>query len=325
MTNRSVAVILMAALAGLALTPGIGRAQAATITVEQGEAAFRKTGRELRRLELGVLSRLEEVTPLGLLGDGHSERMARELVAHDAEAAHAEAQLAFETAEVAVLEFEKGTVPVETETISAQIALAKADIERAEDEIKQLNVIGDRISQAPDREELSGLLRAHSYVQGMTNARLRLERAKSSLEEARSKREVFEKYTKRKRQLELAAEVAKAKSVQLRKKSESLLAQDRVAALNRGRGTPLTREESEILGRLDAVLATWKKAVALRGGVRGGPEAKRAELVALVADVEAKRGAIEHDWEEVQEDRLVERDELTATRIRQVLKRPASR
>ncbi len=133
-----------------------------------------------------------------------------------AEASFQQAKLTREVAEVAVIEYEKGTYKQEFETIQGDIAMAQAELKRAE-----------------DRFEWTSKMRDKGYVSEAqkTSDKFNLDKAKFTLEQAQTRMEVLLKYTKGKTLKELGAEVEKAKSDELAKKATLQLEQDKEAKL----------------------------------------------------------------------------------------------
>ena len=123
--------------------------------------------------------------------------------ARQAEALHEQATLTREVAEVAVAEYEQGTFRQSLQTIQGDIAMAEADLKRAE-----------------DRLEWSRKMREKRFVSDaqFTADRFGHEKARFVLEQARTSKDVLLKYTKEKTLKELRSEVEKARSDELAKK-----------------------------------------------------------------------------------------------------------
>jgi len=121
-----------------------------------------------------------------------------------AEAAYLNAKLTREVAEIAVREYVEGIFKQDWETVQGEIALAEADRKRAE-----------------DRLEWSNKMLAKGYVSKGQNISdsLTLDRAAFAFEQAQTKKNVLEKYTKDKTVKELKSEVEKARSDELAKQS----------------------------------------------------------------------------------------------------------
>lgn len=135
-----------------------------------------------------------------------------------AEASFLQAQLTRQVAETAVVEYEQGTFKQTYETNQGNIAMAQAELKRAE-----------------DRFEWTAKMREKGYVSEAqkTSDKFNLDKAKFSLEQAQTAMSVLEKYTKDKTLKELRAEVEKAKSDELAKKATLELEKDKEAKLER--------------------------------------------------------------------------------------------
>ena len=130
------------------------------------------------------------------------ELVKQDIVAKGAEATYQNAKLTREVAEVAVVEYEKGIFQQGLETVQGEIALAQANLKRAE----------DRVDWA-DKMEKKGFLSRDQ----LTSERLSLQKAKFALEQAQTKKNVLEKYTHGKTVKELKSEIEKARAEELTK------------------------------------------------------------------------------------------------------------
>jgi multidrug resistance efflux pump len=135
-----------------------------------------------------------------------------------AEAAYQQSKLTREVAEIAVTEYVEGVYKQEKETAQGEIALAKSELKRAEDRLEWSNRMLDK-----------------GYVSKAQNVadKVGLEQKKFALEQAQTKLDVLEKYTKEKTIKELKSEVEKTKSDELAKKQTYQLEQDKEAKLVR--------------------------------------------------------------------------------------------
>lgn len=133
-----------------------------------------------------------------------------------ADASFQQAKLTREVAEVAVTEYEQGTLKQEIETIQGDIALAKADLKRAE----------DRYAWTVKMAEKGYVSEASKVSDGFS-----LEKAKFTLEQAQTRLDVLQKFTKDKTIKELKAEVEKAHSDELAKAATLSLEKDKEAKL----------------------------------------------------------------------------------------------
>lgn len=121
-----------------------------------------------------------------------------------ADASYQNAKLTREVAEIAVIEYIEGTFKAESEVADADIKLAESDRQRAIDRVAWAVRMKDKgyISQAQKLSE-----------------DLALQKVEFSLAQARTKKDVLEKYTKNKMVKELNAEVEKAHSDELAKQA----------------------------------------------------------------------------------------------------------
>ena len=133
------------------------------------------------------------------LKDTHKNQ---QITTQQASASYQQAKLTREVAEVAVKEYVEGVFKQDYETVQGEIALAKSDVTRAQDRLTWS-------SKMKEKGYISESARLADY--------LSLEKSKFTLEQAQTKKEVLEKYTKEKTTKELQAEVEKAKSDELAK------------------------------------------------------------------------------------------------------------
>jgi biotin carboxyl carrier protein len=126
--------------------------------------------------------------------------------AAQAEASYQQAKLAHQVAEVAVVEYEQGTFKQSLETIEGNIALAQAELKRAEDRYDWASRMLQRNPMFGD-----GVARAEAN-------KFNVDRARFTLEQARTSKDVLQKYTKDKTLTELRGEVEKARADERAKK-----------------------------------------------------------------------------------------------------------
>ncbi len=142
----------------------------------------------------------------------------QQITTQQATASFEQAKLTREVAEVAVTEYEQGTFKQTKETIQGDIAMAKAELKRAE-----------------DRYEWTSKMRDKGYVSEAqkTSDKFNLDKAKFTLEQSQTSMSVLLKYTRDKTLKELRAEVEKAKSDELAKKATLELEKDKEAKLEK--------------------------------------------------------------------------------------------
>lgn len=137
-------------------------------------------------------------------GPASEELKHQKITAAQAEASYQQAKLTREVAETAVAEYEQGAFKQSLETIDGNIALAQAELKRAEDRYERSRRMGER-----------GLL----PVYPKTSDKFEFDKARLILEQARTSKDVLLKFTKEKTLKELKAEVEKARADELAKKA----------------------------------------------------------------------------------------------------------
>ncbi len=112
--------------------------------------------------------------------------------ARKAEAAYYQARIEREVAEIVVIEYEQGIYMQDRQTVLREIALAQSDVTRASERLAWTEEATKR-GNLPDG--------------ALVSERLTVEVVKFTLEQARTKLSVLEKYTMRKKSKELKSEV----------------------------------------------------------------------------------------------------------------------
>jgi len=121
-----------------------------------------------------------------------------------ADASYANAKLTREVAEIAVVEYVEGVFKQDFQTAKGEIALAESNRKRAEDRV----------------EWSAGMLKKGYVSPGQNKSEeLSLQQAKFNEEQAQTKKDVLEKYTKEKTIKELKSEVEKTRSDELAKQA----------------------------------------------------------------------------------------------------------
>jgi multidrug resistance efflux pump len=152
------------------------------------EGAWVKAGETVCELDLG---------PPG-------QRLERlRIEAKSAEADYQNSRLKREVAEIAVIAYVEATFKPEQETLKGEIALAEADLKRAEDRLDWSRKMKDK-----------GYVSVAQY----TSDQLTLQQALFQVEQARTKRNLLEKHTTGKTIKELKSEVEKARAEEQAKK-----------------------------------------------------------------------------------------------------------
>ncbi len=135
-----------------------------------------------------------------------------------AEASFQQAKLTREVAEIAVEEYVKGIYAQDKATINGEIKLAESDLARAADRVEWANRMFDKgyVSRAQKVSE-----------------ELNLQKAQFALEQANSKLDVLEKFTKEKTIKELRSDVEKALSDEKAKEQTYMLEKEKEAKYER--------------------------------------------------------------------------------------------
>jgi HlyD family secretion protein len=136
----------------------------------------------------------------------------QQITTKQAEASYQQAQLTRQVAEVAVKEYEEGTYKQNLETILGNIAMAKAELKRAEDRYEWTCKMVDK---------------KYASEAQRTSDKFNLEKTKFTLEQAETSHAVLDKYTRDKTTKELRAEVEKARSDELAKQATLSLERDK--------------------------------------------------------------------------------------------------
>jgi HlyD family secretion protein len=149
------------------------------------------------------------------------EHKSQKITAAQAEASYKQAKLTREVAEVAVVEYKQGVFEQDLKTVNGEIALAESDAKRAQ----------DRLEWSRRMLEKGHVSQAQKVADSLS-----LEKAKFSLEQATSKRDVLVKYTKDKTIKELRSDVEKARADELSKKATLDLERARLEKVERQLG-----------------------------------------------------------------------------------------
>ncbi len=133
-----------------------------------------------------------------------------------AEAAYRQAELTRQVAEVAVKEYEEGIFKQNLETANGHIAMARAELKRAEDRY-------DWVRKMVEKKFASEAQK--------TSDKLNLDKAKFALEQAVTSHDILIKFTKDKTTKELRAKVEKARADELAKKAALELERSKVKGI----------------------------------------------------------------------------------------------
>src|SRR5262249_8347158 len=151
------------------------------------------------------------------------------------EAAYRNAKLDREVAEIAVVEYEQGIYPGDQKTLRDHMAAAQSAVQKAEARLERIRRARQRLDRAKEsgREastptEIVAELDVADRLEAAEGA---MERERKSLEAAKTKLEVLEKYTYYKMLKELKAEVEKARVTELTKQAAWELEKSKEAKL----------------------------------------------------------------------------------------------
>jgi HlyD family secretion protein len=142
----------------------------------------------------------------------------QQITTKQAEAAYAQSMLTREVAEVAVREYREGTYKQQLETVNGDIALAEAEVSRAQDRLIWTTQMVDKKYISPAQKQ---------------SETLALNKAKFTLEQTQTSKKVLQDFTYEKTLKELGAEVEKARSDELAKKATYELEKDKEEKLNK--------------------------------------------------------------------------------------------
>ncbi len=316
----------IALMIGLALAPSPARAQAAPDDLDAIRNGLGLCRVQLRNLAASVRARLDEADAVMVQTDEHRRRlMDQKMAVTNADMAYQEAKFAAEVAEVVVLEYEKGTMKQELETVEGDIALSKASLKNAEDRfersqahLKEIKDLVARIDGMP-KERISDLMSEFYAVRERDSAEARVQadkfgvdKERLGIEQAETKKHVLLKYQGPKRLKELGAEVEKAKSVALARKAEWELAKGAEAQAELNAlvidDRALTPAEWAALAKFGALEPAWKGIIARRDAIEKADPAKRAEMRRMVDDFAKSLDEADRAWSSAREARLDDRD-----------------
>ncbi len=321
----------------LVLLIGLNLTQARAQAPAEGDEIRNQFGlcrQRIRNLAAAVRERLDEADSGAALADEQKRRlMDQKMAVSKAQVAVEQAKLDVAVAEVTVKEYELGTAKQQEVTIDGNIAMAQAELKRAEGRYEEdqkhaeeTKALVERIDQMPKvsigdfmSEYYAGQNRKQAENQVMAD-KFRIESAKLSCEQADVSKDVFLKYSRDRRLHELRAEVEKARSVFLAKQAESSLARDLEARLEREASRidahAPTPAEHAALDRFLALEKPWRAILARRDAIEKADPAKRAELKRSLDDLAKSLLEAEHAWSAAREAQLDDRDAATMARVR---------
>jgi hypothetical protein len=244
---------------------------------------------EVRGLEAAWAAKRQEVEQYlaDILADAKKQTS-------QAEAEYQDSKRKREVAEFGVVEYEGNIFLQDHQTVMGEIKLAESGVVRAEDRF-------DWMKRVAERGGIS--------VEQRVSEELAFLRARFILEQAQSKREVLEKYTKPKTLSELKARIAKARAEELSKQQAWELAKERerkLMARSEPPRSPFT--EAHIAALLDEAASHEAKVVQLltRAQESGRTEGLTAERARLNAETVQKAIAQARNHEDAARAKLAE-------------------
>jgi hypothetical protein len=318
MTARPAHCVLMASLLYFGVPSASARAQALGLPRDEVDARIRGFGIKLRHFQSVVRKRLDEVRPEGKEESDRDRKQRQEAVVAQAKDDLEKAKMAAEVAEVAIQEYEKGTLLQDLAAAHDEIALAEHDVRSAEDRSAELQVLIKKLKgKLPENDPRTALF-DWEQSNRVVAAELSIKKEKLGLEQATTRKMVLLDLVKPKRQKELRNDLERARSEILARKAAFALAKDTLDRVNREIDHPpsLTDEERKAVGQLDQALQVWKKVLASRREFRGGVPEKRAAFSGVLAELDDAMESAAQAWDDAQEIRLEAMDLEFEARLR---------
>jgi HlyD family secretion protein len=161
----------------------------------------------------------------------------QKIATQGAEASYRNAKITREVAEIAIKEYVEGIYLQEKATIQGEIKLAESDLPRSVDRLERITKERKRLDTilAAKGEERTAveIVADLDLDDRLESARIAVPRAKFALEQAQSKLNVLENYTKAKTIKDLKSEIEKALSIELARKQAYQLERDKEARLEK--------------------------------------------------------------------------------------------
>jgi hypothetical protein len=318
---------------GLSLTSSVpARAQAQFGGFDEARNTFGLCRVQLRNLTAAVRARLDDADAGAARASEMRQRQRDQMmIVVKAKDAFERAKLRVEVAEIAVVEYEAGTFKQSLETIEGDIAMAKAELKRAEDHfedsqkhVEETKTLVKRIEGFP-RETIGELMSEYYAGRARVSAEYQvladkfgIDKAKFTLEQAETSKEVLLKFTKDKTIKELKAAIEMAKSDMLMKEMEVSLTRDAERRLERDAqhtdNRELTAGERAALAKFSALEEPWRAILARRGEIEKADPAKRDEWKKILDDFAKALNEADGAWSSAREARLDDRDADTMRR-----------
>ena len=164
------------------------------------------------------------------------DQLVNQVIAEQrASAAYQNAKLSREVAEIAVAEYVEGIFKQELYTLKSEIAGAEAAIQKADDRLERTQRARQRMSEvAKDTAKTPADIAAElDIVDRLESAEQSVQKERKTLELARAKLDVLEKYTREKTTKALKVEAERKRTEELGKKEAWVLEKNKVEKLNR--------------------------------------------------------------------------------------------
>ncbi len=165
----------------------------------------------------------------------HDQLTSQQIAEQRANAAHQNAKLSREVAEIAVAEYVEGIFKQDLYTLKSQVAGAEAAIQKAEDRLERTQRARQRMSEvAKDAAKTPADIAAElDIVDRLEDAEQRLQQERKTLELTRAKLDVLEKYTREKTTKALKVEAERKRTEELGKQEAWVLEKNKVEKLKK--------------------------------------------------------------------------------------------
>jgi HlyD family secretion protein len=158
----------------------------------------------------------------------------QEIAEQRSSAAYLNAKLSREVAEIAVAEYVEGIFKQDLYTLKSEIAGAEAAIQKAEDRLERTQRARQRMSEvAKDAKTPADIAAELDVVDRLEDAEQSLQKERKTLELARAKLNVLEKYTREKTTKALKVEAERKRTVELGKKEAWMLEKNKTGKLKK--------------------------------------------------------------------------------------------
>jgi len=159
----------------------------------------------------------------------------QEITEQRASAAYQNGKLSREVAEIAVAEYVQGIFKQELYTLKSEMAGAEAAIQKAEDRLERTQRARQRMSEVPkDAAKTPADIAAElDIVDRLEDSEQRVQKERKTLELARAKLDVLEKYTREKTTKALKVEAERKRTEELGKQEAWVLEKNKVEKLKK--------------------------------------------------------------------------------------------